>query len=147
MALVSVEFNNLHAKSDKPMPDVAMLVFDNCQAAAISAVIEALTVANLHWASDHGNQHPPFAWRVISLARDFMGRPFGSNDFSSGPRLASWTVAWQQPPGGSLGIFAAFIRRSDWRPRRWLDASRAAEPPAIRRLDSVLSRASVDIAN
>jgi transcriptional regulator GlxA family with amidase domain len=48
------------------MPDVAILVFDECQASAVSAVIEAFTVANLHWASvDHDSDHP-FTWRAIS---------------------------------------------------------------------------------
>jgi transcriptional regulator GlxA family with amidase domain len=48
------------------MPDVAILVFDDCQASAVSAVIEALTVANLHLSSADQEPDLPFTWRTIS---------------------------------------------------------------------------------
>ncbi|MHA1553613.1 MAG: GlxA family transcriptional regulator [Alphaproteobacteria bacterium] len=53
------------------MPDVAILVFDDCQASAVSVVIEALSVANLHWASTSSEDKPPFTWRTVS----WDGRP------------------------------------------------------------------------
>jgi len=53
------------------MPDVALLVFDNCQPSAVSTVAESLSIANLHWTRANGKGKPPFAWRTIS----FDGRP------------------------------------------------------------------------
>jgi transcriptional regulator GlxA family with amidase domain len=53
------------------MRNVAILVFDDCQASAITTVIEALTVANLQSASAEGDSHQPFTWRAIS----WDGRP------------------------------------------------------------------------
>jgi len=48
------------------MPDVAALIFDDCQASAVSSVIEALSVANLHWTSANSEDAPPFTWRTVS---------------------------------------------------------------------------------
>ncbi|HEX7780333.1 MAG TPA: helix-turn-helix domain-containing protein [Vicinamibacterales bacterium] len=48
-----------------------MLVFDDCQASAVSAIIEALSVANLHWAITNREDAPPLAWRTVS----WNGRP------------------------------------------------------------------------
>ncbi|HSA82693.1 MAG TPA: DJ-1/PfpI family protein, partial [Geminicoccaceae bacterium] len=53
------------------MPAVALLVFDECQASAVSAIIEALSVANLHSALTNRQDEPPFAWRTVS----WDGRP------------------------------------------------------------------------
>ena len=53
------------------MPDVAVLIFEDCQPSAVSTVIEALSIANLHWSPTSGEGKPPFVWRTIS----FDGRP------------------------------------------------------------------------
>ena len=53
------------------MPDVAVLVFEDCQPSAVSTVIESLSIANLHWTRTNGEGKPPFAWRTIS----FDGHP------------------------------------------------------------------------
>src|SRR5262245_56288697 len=53
------------------MPDVAVLLFENCQPSAVSTVTESLSIANLHWSRANGKGKPPFAWRTIS----FDGRP------------------------------------------------------------------------
>jgi transcriptional regulator GlxA family with amidase domain len=53
------------------MTDVAVLLFDDCQPSAVSTVIEALSIANLHWTRTNGEGKPPFVWRTIS----FDGRP------------------------------------------------------------------------
>ena len=44
-----------------------MLVFIDCQASAVSAVVEALSVANLHRRLTNPHPRPPFAWRRVSL--------------------------------------------------------------------------------
>ena len=48
------------------MPKIVNIVFDNCQPTALSAVVEALSVANLHYARTHGPKTPPFVWRTLS---------------------------------------------------------------------------------
>lgn len=53
------------------MTEVVIPVFDDCQPSAISAIVEALSVANLHWSRANGEDKPPFEWRTVS--RD--GRP------------------------------------------------------------------------
>src|SRR5262245_31719503 len=53
------------------MPDVVVLIFDDCQPSAVSTVVEALSIANLHWLRANGEGEPPFVWRTIS----FDGRP------------------------------------------------------------------------
>jgi transcriptional regulator GlxA family with amidase domain len=53
------------------MPDVAVLVFDDCQPSAVSTVTESLSIANLHWGRTNREGKPPFTWRTIS----FDGRP------------------------------------------------------------------------
>ena len=53
------------------MPDVAVLIFDDCQPSAVTTVVEALSIANLHWALANREGEPPFTWRTIS----FDGRP------------------------------------------------------------------------
>jgi transcriptional regulator GlxA family with amidase domain len=53
------------------MADVAILVFDDCQASAVSVVTEALSVANLHWGMATSEDEPPFKWRTVS----WDGRP------------------------------------------------------------------------
>jgi transcriptional regulator GlxA family with amidase domain len=53
------------------MAEVVSIVFDNCQPTALSAVVEALAVANLHYARDHGAESQPFIWRTLSK----QGRP------------------------------------------------------------------------
>lgn len=51
--------------------EVVIPVFDDCQPSAVSAIVEALSVANLHWTTVNGEDRPPFEWRTVS--RD--GRP------------------------------------------------------------------------
>ena len=52
------------------MPNIAVLIYDECQPSAVSTVIEALSIANFHWAiANKGSA--PFTWRTIS----FDGRP------------------------------------------------------------------------
>jgi transcriptional regulator GlxA family with amidase domain len=53
------------------LPDVAVLIFDDCQPSAVTAVIEALSIANLQSAMANEEDEPPFTWRTIS----FDGRP------------------------------------------------------------------------
>ena len=53
------------------MPEVAVLLFDGCEPSAVSAVIEALSIANFHWSIAHEKEEPPFTWQTIS----FDGRP------------------------------------------------------------------------
>lgn len=48
------------------MPDVAILLYDDCQPSVVSTIVEALTVANFHWAVANGKGKPPFAWRTVS---------------------------------------------------------------------------------
>jgi len=48
------------------MPDVAVLIFENCQPSAVSTVTESLSIANLHWSRTNGEGKPPFTWRTIS---------------------------------------------------------------------------------
>jgi transcriptional regulator GlxA family with amidase domain len=47
------------------------LLYDECQPSAVSTVVEALNVANLHWARADNDGMPPFKWRTIS----FDGKP------------------------------------------------------------------------
>jgi transcriptional regulator GlxA family with amidase domain len=63
--------DRFEVKSDKPVTDVALLVFDGCQASAVSTIVEALGIANLHWTLTNPRDPPPFAWRTVSAA----GRP------------------------------------------------------------------------
>jgi transcriptional regulator GlxA family with amidase domain len=49
------------------MPEVAVTLFDDCQPSAVSTIIEALHVANLHWARADNEGAPPFTWRTISI--------------------------------------------------------------------------------
>src|SRR5262245_38897593 len=67
----SVRIDNLEAKSDTPVPDVVVLIFDDCQPSAVATVMEALSVANLHWTRVNGEGSPPFKYRTIS----YDGRP------------------------------------------------------------------------
>lgn len=53
------------------MPHVTVLVFEDCQPSAVSTVVEALSIANLHWTRTNGEGKPPFTWQTIS----FNGRP------------------------------------------------------------------------
>lgn len=53
------------------MPHVTVLVFEDCQPSAVSTVVEALSIANLHWTRTNGEGKPPFTWQAIS----FNGRP------------------------------------------------------------------------
>ncbi len=48
-----------------------ILLFDDCQPSAVSTIIEALNIANLHWARVGNEGAYPFRWRTIS----FDGRP------------------------------------------------------------------------
>jgi transcriptional regulator GlxA family with amidase domain len=86
------------------MPDVAILVFDDCQASAVSAVIEALSVANLHWTSTDSDDEPPFMWRTVS----WDGRPVRS---MAGLSLAA--EASMEGLGSPDLIFAPAIRSDD----------------------------------
>jgi transcriptional regulator GlxA family with amidase domain len=52
------------------MPDVAVLVFEDCQPSAVSTVIESFSIANLHWTRTNGEGKPPFTWRTISFDGD-----------------------------------------------------------------------------
>ena len=67
----SVEIDNFKAKTDNPVPEVVILLFDDCQPSAVSTILEALNIANLHWARVDNEGAPPFRWRTIS----FDGRP------------------------------------------------------------------------
>lgn len=53
------------------MVEVVNIVFDNCQPTALSAVVEALSIANLHDVHAFGPKAPPFTWRTLSES----GRP------------------------------------------------------------------------
>ena len=53
------------------MTDVAVLIYDHCQSSVVSTFIEALSIANFHWAIASGKDKPPFRWRTVS----FDGRP------------------------------------------------------------------------
>jgi transcriptional regulator GlxA family with amidase domain len=53
------------------MPDVAVLMFEDCQPSAVTTVTESLSIANLHWTRTNDDGKPPFAWRTIS----FDGQP------------------------------------------------------------------------
>ena len=53
------------------MPEAAILLYDDCQSSAVSTVIEALNIGNLHSAPAKHAGVPPFRWRTIS----FDGRP------------------------------------------------------------------------
>jgi transcriptional regulator GlxA family with amidase domain len=48
------------------MPDIVILLYDDCQPSAASIVTEALVIANLHWSIANGKGKPPFTWRTIS---------------------------------------------------------------------------------
>lgn len=48
------------------MTEIAIIVFDECQGSAVSAMVEALGVANLHWSSTGDYGDPPFSWRTVS---------------------------------------------------------------------------------
>ena len=48
------------------MVEVVNILVDGCQPTAISAVVEALSVANLHHALAHVSEPPPFSWRTLS---------------------------------------------------------------------------------
>ena len=48
------------------MPQVSIIAFDECQASAISILIEALRVANLHWSQTNTEDEPPFSWQTVS---------------------------------------------------------------------------------
>jgi transcriptional regulator GlxA family with amidase domain len=84
------------------MPDVAILLYDDCQASAISTVVEALSVANLHWQSLDDQQERPFSWRTVSwdgrsvkamagvtLAADIPARDIGKPDLIFVPAVRS----------------------------------------------------------
>jgi transcriptional regulator GlxA family with amidase domain len=62
------------------MPDVAILLFDDRCASAVSTVIESLSIANLH--SSSTDDEPPFTWRTVSSD----GRPVRT---MAGLRLAA----------------------------------------------------------
>ena len=53
------------------MVEVVNFLFDGCQPTALSSVVEALSVANLHYHRAHDVKLPPFTWRMVSLG----GRP------------------------------------------------------------------------
>jgi len=53
------------------MAEVAAILFDDCQPTALSAVVEALSVANLHFTRTNETASPPFVWRMLSE----QGRP------------------------------------------------------------------------
>ena len=53
------------------MPDVAILIFEDCQPSAVATVMESLSVANLHWTRANGEGTPPFKFQTIS----YNGRP------------------------------------------------------------------------
>jgi transcriptional regulator GlxA family with amidase domain len=68
------------------MPDVAILLYEDCQPSAVSTVIEALTIANLHWSLSQETAAVPFTWRTISID----GRPIRSKGgVDTGERWAS----------------------------------------------------------
>ena len=48
------------------MAEVVNIVFDGCQPTALSAVVEALSVANLHATRANETEPPPLAWRTLS---------------------------------------------------------------------------------
>jgi transcriptional regulator GlxA family with amidase domain len=48
------------------VPDVVVLIFEDCQPSAVATVMEALSVANLHWTRVNGEGAPPFKYRTIS---------------------------------------------------------------------------------
>ena len=86
------------------MPEVVILLFDDCQPSAVSTIIEALNIANLHWARVDNEGAPPFRWRTIS----FDGRPVRA---MGGIQLAA------DGPVEKLGrpdlIFVPAVRSSD----------------------------------
>jgi transcriptional regulator GlxA family with amidase domain len=49
------------------MPDIAVLLFDDCQPSAVSTIIEALSIANFHLTLANADGKPPFSWRTISF--------------------------------------------------------------------------------
>ena len=51
------------------MPDVAILLYDDCQPSVVSTIVEAMSVANIHWALANGKGKPPFAWTLSSDGR------------------------------------------------------------------------------
>ncbi len=53
------------------MVEVVNIVFDDCQPTALAAVVEALSVANLHYDRTTGSGQQPFVWRTLSE----QGRP------------------------------------------------------------------------
>jgi transcriptional regulator GlxA family with amidase domain len=53
------------------VPEVAVLIFEDCQPSAVATVLEALSVANLHWTIANGGGTPPFSYRTIP----YDGRP------------------------------------------------------------------------
>ena len=53
------------------MPDIVVLIFDDCQPSAVATVMESLSVANLHWTNLNRRSAPPFKCRTIS----YDGRP------------------------------------------------------------------------
>ena len=91
------------------MPDVAILLFDDCQASAISTVVEALSVANLHWQSSGDQRERPFSWRTVSwdgqhvramagikLAADIAASDIGKPDLIFVPAVRSDDYAVMQ---------------------------------------------------
>lgn len=48
------------------MAEIVSIAFDNCQPTALAAVVEALSVANLHYTQSTGEGAPPFNWRTLS---------------------------------------------------------------------------------
>ncbi len=48
------------------MVEVVNIVFDGCQPTALSAVVEALSLANLHDQRVQETKRPPFVWRTLS---------------------------------------------------------------------------------
>jgi len=53
------------------MPDVAILLYDDCQSSAVSTIIEALSIGNFQTRLEKHEGTTPFHWRMIS----FDGRP------------------------------------------------------------------------
>ena len=48
------------------MHELAILLYDDCQASAISTLIETASLANLQWTRINDEDTPPFTWRTIS---------------------------------------------------------------------------------